>query len=130
MICDDETGDPITIVDGNGNTIYAAALEIRRSGHGDWGGSYVGSSPYYDDGDCGPIIYANLAQGTPAIQTGNYLAFVDVGTIDIQIPKSVMKTLHGRRTYDVFLTIEDTAGDDGRQIFIGRLPVMSGGGNT
>jgi hypothetical protein len=50
--------------------------------------------------------------------------------IDIQIPKSVMKTLHGRNSYDVYLTIEDTAGDDGRQLLIGRLPVFNGGMNT
>jgi hypothetical protein len=41
-----------------------------------------------------------------------------------------MKTLHGRSTYDIYLTIEDTAGDDGRQLLIGRLPVFSGGRST
>jgi hypothetical protein len=104
-------------------------LEILRSHH-DGGHGYSGPSPYYDNGGCDAVIHSTLAQGAPAISAGAYIAIVDVGVIDIQIPKSIMKTLHGAATYDVYLTIEDTAGDDGRQLLIGRLPVFSGGRST
>ena len=128
QVSDDDTGDLISLLDDNGNALYAIALEIRRSHHGDSG--YSGPSPYYDDAGCDAVIYANLAQGAAPITAGSYIAIVDTGVIDIQIPKSIMKTLHGRSTYDVYLTIEDTAGDDGRQLLIGRLPVFQGGSNT
>jgi len=45
------------------------------------------------------------------------------------IPKSVMQTLRAQ-TYDVFLTIDPNNVDDGRQLLIGRLPVLFGGRNT
>jgi len=54
---------------------------------------------------------------------------VDVGTIQIMVPKSVMQTLQPR-TYDVYLTIDPNGEDDGRQLLIGRLPVLYGGRNT
>jgi hypothetical protein len=130
QIFDDDTGDLITLVDGSGNALFAVTLEIRRSRDGSGGGGYSGPSPYYDDWSCEPVIYSTLAQGAPAIAAGNYIAIVDSGTISIQIPRSIMLTLHQTGTYDVFLTVEDTAGDDSRQILIGRLPVFFGGRNT
>jgi hypothetical protein len=57
------------------------------------------------------------------------LSIVDVGTIQIMVPKSVMQTLQPR-TYDVYLTIDPNGEDDGRQLLIGRLPVLYGGRNT
>lgn len=130
VICDDETGDTITLIDGNGNALYAINLEIRWSGHGGGnGGNYPAGSPWYDE--CGePVIFSTLAQGSAAVHAGNYLSIVDQGTINVQIPRSVMLTLRRTGTYDVFLTLEDTAGDDSRQLLIGRLPVFGGGRGT
>lgn len=129
QIFDDDTGDLISLVDGNGNALYTVSLEIERRFMGD-SYDYSGASPYYY-GNCGEaIIFATLAQGSAAIQAGNYIALVDAGTIQIQVPKSIMQTLFIRGTYDVFITIDDTANDDGRQILIGKLPVFFGGRNT
>ncbi len=129
QLFDDDTGDLISLIDGSGNSSYAVTLEIRpKRQHGAYG--YSGS-PYYDDCTGEPIIYSQLAQGAPANNPGGYIAVVDTGTISIQIPKSVMQTLRGvTRTFDVFLTLDDSANDDGRQILIGTIPVAYGGQNT
>jgi hypothetical protein len=121
QIADGDTGDLISLTDINNNALYAVALEIspaRPRGH--TGVNIGGTSPYYDDDDCSPTISASLA---------DYISIVDVGTIQIMIPKSVMQTLRAR-TYDVFLTIDPNGVDDGRQLLIGRLPVLYGGRNT
>lgn len=128
QIYDDDTGDLIALVDGNGNALYAITLEIRPPRRHGYNG--VSPSPYYDSCDGEPIIYATLAQGASAANSGGYIAIPDTGTITIQIPKSVMQTLRRTETYDVFLTLDDTANDDGRQILIGKLPVLWGGQNT
>ena len=47
--------------------------------------------------------------------------------IQIQIPYTIMQTLRGGRTYDVYLRLEDVAGNDARQLLIGKLPVQFGG---
>ena len=120
QIGDDDTGDPIALTDDDGNPLYAITCEIRAAGPrgGDCGG-YGTQQAYYDfDGE--PIIEATLA---------NYITILDVGTFQIVIPKSVMQTLRSR-TYDVFLTIDPVNEDDGRQLLIGRLPVLFGGMNT
>ena len=114
QVCDDDTGDLISLVDGNGNPIYQIYLDIV---HGK-GRSYDDSCPYYGGAENGAIISASLA---------DYLSIVDTGTINIRIPMSVIRTLHGNRTYDVFLRLEDASNDDGRQLLIGRLPVAYGG---
>lgn len=118
---DDDTGDLIPLADSNNNALYTITLEISAaSPKGDWCGGYGQiASPYYDC-DGAPIIEATLS---------NYLSIVDVGTIQIQIPKSVMTTLPPR-TYDVFMTIDPNGQDDGRQLFVGRIPVLFGGRNT
>ena len=130
QIYDDDTGDLITLVDGNGNAVYAVTLAIQPEQRGGYSGVSSNSSYYgCDYGE--PVIYSTLAQGLPALNPGGYIALVDTGTISIQIPKSVMQTLRGGpRTWDVYLTIDDTANDDGRQILIGKLPVFYGGRNT
>ena len=118
-LADDDTGDPITLTDSNGNPLYVLTLEISRAGpHGDAGG--YGSWPWYDLGGYSPIITATLA---------DYLSIPDVGIIQIMIPKSRMTTLC-RGTYNVYMTIDPNNIDDGRQLFIGRLPVFYGGRNT
>lgn len=122
QIADDDTGDLIALTDSNNNPLYAITLSIEPAHMpGVWGGfgSAPGNFPYYDFPN-DPIIQATLA---------NYISIVDTGTIQIAIPKSVMQTLRAR-TYDVFLTIDPVNADDGRQILIGKLPVLYGGRNT
>lgn len=116
QLADDDTGDLITLTDSNNNPLYGINLEISPAG--DHGPSM--GSPYYDDG-CAPIISGSLA---------NYVSIVDTGTIEIVVPKSVMQSLRGPRTYNVYVTIIPNGEDDGRQILIGRLPVVYGGRNT
>lgn len=132
QIFDDDTGDLITLVDGNGNALYAITLEILFA-HRDLGysgcSSYSGTSPWYG-GDIDPVIYAQLAQGANALTGGGYISIVDSGTINIQVPKSIIQSFRRNGTYDVFLTLDDTANDDGRQILIGKLPIFNGGRST
>lgn len=129
QVFDDDTGDLITLIDGSGNAAFAVSLSIEASHRGGYYG--ISNDPYYDDCTGEPVIFATLAQGLPANNPGGYIAIVDTGTIAVQIPKSVMQTLYGRaRTFDVFLTLDDTAADDGRQLLIGRLPVFYGGQGT
>ncbi len=120
QICDDDTGDLISLIDGSGNPLYAVYLEIsppRHNGSGYGSGGYGSQSSYYTDyGE--PIIFASLA---------DYITIPDVGTIQIQIPYTVMQTLRGGRTYNVYLRVEDTVNADARQILIGKLPVAHGG---
>lgn len=119
QIADDDTGSLIALTDGNGNPLYAITLEISRAGPPRSYGGYGVPFPYYDL-DCAPIITASLA---------NYISIVDTGTIQIAIPKSVVTTL-SPQTYDVFLTIDPNGADDGRQLLIGKVPVLYGGRNT
>ena len=117
-LADDDTGDLLTLTDGGGAALYDIELEITPgSPRGHFAASFP--APYYDDA-CDPSISASLA---------DYISIVDTGTILIDIPKSVMEKLRPQ-TYDVFLTITDTANDDGRQLMIGRLPVFYGGRST
>lgn len=120
-IFDDDLDVPIALTDSNNNPLYGITLEITpASPRGHYGGYGNFVSAYYDD--CGPVpsISATLA---------NYISIVGVGVFQIAIPKSVMTTLRPQ-TYDVFLTIDPNNVDDGRQLLIGRLPVLYGGQNT
>jgi hypothetical protein len=129
QVYDDDTGDLITLVDGNGNASYSVTLEIRPPRrHGSYGS--ISGSPYYDCASGEPIIFSQLVQGASALNPGGYISIVDSGTINIQIPKSIMQTLRRTETYDVFLTLDDPANDDGRQLLIGKLPVLFGGRAT
>lgn len=118
QIYDDQTGDLISLTDGSGNPLFAIYLEISAPRHNHMYGSPNGTpSAWYDE--CGePIIFASLA---------NYITLPDNGTINVQIPYTVMQTLRGSRTYDVYLRIEDVANADARQILIGKLPITFGG---
>jgi len=127
QICDDATGDLITLVDPNGNTLYSVDLEICRPRPGQVYG-YAGYAPYYDnESSQAPLIFQTLAQGAPALGGNQYITITDIGTISIQLPRSMMQSLSGDLTYDVFLNIGDPAHDDGRQVLIGRLPILWGG---
>lgn len=119
-IADGDTGDLILLTDGLGAAAYAFALEIMEAEPRGGNLSGYGSSPWLSDVSSPPEISASLA---------DYIAIVDTGTIHIQIPKSVINSLRPT-TYDVFLTISPVGEDDGRQLLIGRLPVLYGGRNT
>lgn len=111
QIADDQTGDLISLTDDSGNPLYSVYLEITHSRRGG------GGSSYYDE--CGsPVISASLA---------DYIAIVGTGTVQVQIPYTVMQSLSGGRTYDVYMRLEDAASADARQLLIGRLPVAHGG---
>jgi hypothetical protein len=119
QIVDDQTGDAIALTDSNNNPLYGIFLEISppEEGHGGFGGGYASSNAFYGvDGDA--VIFASLE---------NFITIPDVGTIQVQIPFSVMHKLRGPRTYNVYLRIVDFTNDDARQIFIGKLPVAHGG---
>lgn len=121
QICDDQTGDPIVLTDGSGNPLYAIYCEISPPRDGGFGGGrgdgYSSSNAYYGvEGE--PIIFASLA---------NYITIPDIGTIQVQIPYTVMQKLRGNRTFNVYLRLEDVANADARQILIGKLPVAHGG---
>ena len=116
QIVDDQTGDPIQLLDGSGNPLYQVYLEISPprghgdDGYGDWG--------WYGCGG-GGRIHASLA---------DYITIPDIGIIQIQIPYKVMETLRGStRTYNVSLRIVDETNADERQILIGKLPVLFSG---
>lgn len=135
QIADDQTGDLITLTDTLNNPLYAIFLEISPPRHhGRYGGQY--SSPYYYDNWTGePRILATLS---------NYLSIPDTGTIQVQIPYTVIQTLRGGLTYDVYLRMESVGGDwngdfnsdfpadpiDARQLLIGKLPIHFGGHGT
>lgn len=68
--------------------------------------------------DTGPIIAAQL---------GNMLTVIDVGIIEIRIPASVVLKLQ-HKTYGASMAMFD--GSDTRQLFVGKLPVLSGGLST
>ena len=123
QLFDDQTGDLITLVDGNGNALYEIYLEISPERNASY---YLqNASPYYDAvGE--PIISATLSQGSSATAPG-VITIPDTGTITIQVPYTTMQSLRGGRTYAVYLRLEDTAGADARQLLIGRLPVFFGG---
>ena len=142
-------GDPITIADPThvnsmtgyvtGYTPATGALtcqigctfqfEIRIAPPNSGGSGYV---PWYDFGtypDYGPLLSASL---------GNGITIVDMGVFQIFIPETQFRTLgnlgvsntpmNWGGTYRCGLTLFD--GANTRQLFIGRLPVFSGGVTT
>ena len=135
QVFDDETGDLISLIDSSGSPFYQIYLEISPPRHHGYSGGYSQSGWYGDY--CEPEIFASLA---------DYIAIVDTGTIQIQIPYTVMQKMRGSRTYDVYLRMEQISGDfnadfnadfnggtggtgfqDARQILIGKLPIYYGG---
>lgn len=131
-VFDDETGDPIALQDASGNNYVQAYLEISpERHHGCWGNQI--NQPVYYDFDGEPIITADLT---------NYLFIVEASILQIQIPYTVIESLHGGHTYNVYLRfvfLPDFSSDfstqfnvsnDARQILIGKLPVYYGGRRT
>jgi hypothetical protein len=135
----------VALTDSNGVPLCQIYLEIsppRHHGGGHGYGPY--SSPYYgNEGE--PLIFGSLA---------DYISIIDVGTIQINIPYTVMQKMRGSMTYDVYLRLEslqsgidvngdfssDFSGDfnvvqssvssnqpDARQLLIGKLPIAFGG---
>jgi len=134
-------GDPVTIADTatglNTMTGYvtsyasatgamvcqigsAFAFEIRGTygSNGYDGGFGRQSSQIGEYCDTGPIIAAQL---------GNGLTVIDIGIVEIRIPQSLMTKL-SHKTYGASMGMFD--GADTRQLFIGKLPVLSGGLST
>jgi hypothetical protein len=122
QIVDDQTGDTITLTDASGNPLYSIFCEISPPEDGGFGGGFRDGYPSSNGGFAGgvgePIIFASLA---------DFITIPDIGTIQIQIPPSVMQKLKGTRTYNVYIRIVDEPNDDARQILIGKLPVAFGG---
>ena len=119
QIADDQTGDLIALTDSNNNPLYGIFLEISppEDGHFGFGGGYTSNGGFVGvEGDA--VILASL---------GNFITIPDVGTIQVQIPFSVMHKLRGMKTYNVYLRLVDFTNDDARQLFIGKLPVAHGG---
>ena len=133
LLWDDDASQPIELRDPTlKNSLYTLTLEIVPSEPRDHGSFLFGGtvpSAYYDDAGDQPIITQQLASGAGALSNAA-LSIIDVGAVQIFIPKAQISTLRGPRTYDVYLTVYDPTFDDGRQIFIGRLPVMYGGRTT
>lgn len=129
-----DIGDPVVIADPTGNnsltgyvTSYAPAtgalicqiacalqFEIRpqQAGHGS---GYGSSSMIGADACAGPVIAAQL---------GNGITLVDLGVAQVRIPEVLMQKLR-HRTYSAFMALYD--GADTRQLFVGKLPIISGG---
>jgi hypothetical protein len=127
-------GSPVTISDVTGKntmtgyvTSYAPAtgalvcqigvafrFEIRGAQHphdsGYGSSSEIGSGP----SDV-PLISAQL---------GNGISLVDVGKLQLRIPVATIAILR-HKTYGAAMTMFD--GADTRQMFIGKLPILSGG---
>lgn len=93
----------------------AFEFEIRGHHHHDYDGSYGASSYIGTDACDAPLISAQLGSG---------ISVIDVGMLQIRIPESTMAKLR-HRTYGAALSMFD--GYDSRQIFIGKLPILSGG---
>lgn len=91
----------------------AFEFEIRSHAH-DYDSGFGGSSTIGSD-QSHPVISAQL---------GNGLAVVDLGKLQIRIPAATIAKLH-HKTYGAAMTMFD--GYDTRQIFIGKLPILSGG---
>lgn len=125
-------GAPVTIADPSGNntmtgyvTSYApatgalvcqigCAFEFEIRGHHRHGDGYGSSS---DIGvGCGSSIIS--------AQLGNGISVIDLGRIEVRVPASTMAKLR-HTTYGVGMAMYD--GADARQLFIGELPILSGG---
>lgn len=129
-------GAPVTFSDPTGKntmtgyvTSYAPAtgalvaqigsafeFEIRGAHHCDgYGDGYGSSSLIGSDDFTQPIISAQLGTG---------ITIVDIGKLQIRIPVATIAQLR-HKTYGVAMTMFD--GADSRQVFLGKMPVLSGG---
>ena len=124
QIADDETGDLISLTDANGNPLFGIYLEISPSCYrGSYSQSPTSSDTSSDySSDFGATIITSSYSG--------YVSIIGTGTIEIQVPYSIMQSLCGGRTYDVYMRLVDAVNDDARQLFVGKLPVAHGGRRT
>jgi hypothetical protein len=132
QIVDDDLNQPIQLLDGTNHFLYTVTLEIQKAEPTPHDiGFFLGGTtpPYYDDNDA-PMITSTVISGAVNPAATQPLSIVDIGTIQIFIPKAVFSTLRGGRTYDVYMTVYDPSIDDSRQLFVGRIPVMYGGRAT
>lgn len=132
-------GDVVTIADPTGKntmtgavTSYAPAtgtlvvqvgvafdFEIRARTRHEFDGGYGWSSSEIGTiGEGAPIIRARLGDG---------ITVVDTGVVQVRIPAATMQKLR-HRTYSVGMVMSD--GEDTRQMFLARLPILSGGVST
>ena len=88
-------------------------FEIRGSYHQDDG--YSSTWSIGSVGDEQPLISAQL---------GNGISIVDTGKVQVRIPAATQAKLH-HRTYKASMNMTDSY--DTRQLFIGKLPILSGG---
>lgn len=91
-------------------------LEIRRARETRNNSGYI---PFYDwdsTTDEGPLLTAEIGDG---------ITIVDTGVFQLYFSRDDMRTLDPG-TYIVGCTMESSDGVDVRQLFIGRLPVLSG----
>lgn len=94
----------------------AFEFEIRGHAHHDGYGTGYGPSSFIGtDNHEQPLISAQLGAG---------ITLVDVGVIQVRIPAATINKLH-HKTYGAAMTAFD--GADTRQLFIGKLPILSGG---
>jgi hypothetical protein len=93
----------------------AFQFEIRGSQRDDDFGAYGSSSQIGTDCFEQPIIAAQLGSG---------ITVIDLGVLQIRIPESTIAKLR-HKTYGAAMAMYD--GADTRQVFIGKLPVQSGG---
>lgn len=95
---------------------YTVAFEVRRAGNPvQITDTY---QPWWDYGavQSGPVV---------VLSVGNGISFPDVGQIQVDITVAQMRTLD-RATYNVGCVITSADGTEARELFIGRLPVLSG----
>ncbi|MDI1265588.1 MAG: hypothetical protein PS018_20265 [bacterium] len=96
----------------------AFAFEIRGSYGAGFDSGYGNSSQIGEYCDSAPLITAQL---------GNMINVIDVGVVEVRIPQSQMTQLQ-HKTYGASMAMFD--GADTRQLFIGKLPILSGGLST
>jgi hypothetical protein len=139
-------GDPVTLTDSTGKytltgyvTSYTKGsgaivcqfgltyqFEIRGETPNNTGAGYIAWYDFGTPDDQGPILQATLA---------NYISVIDIGTVQINIPESVFKTILDvpynsqsntyARTFLACMTMTDSIST--RQLFVGRLPCLYGG---
>lgn len=126
-------GDPVTIRDATGlNTMtgyvtsYAPATGKMVAQIGSAFEFEIRGSHHHCDGGYGASWSIGGAGDTPLIsaQLGNGITAVDVGKLQVRLPASLIAKLH-HKTYRVGMAMFD--GADTRQIFVGELPILSGG---
>lgn len=139
------TGDPVQIIDSindqnqmigyvltydSASGVMAVQIgltfqfEIRHQAPSGAGG-IMGGSNYVPDYDYGGTSYSPY-EGAPVLTAGlgTGISIIDIGYYKIMIPESSIRRL-APKTYQASLTVTNSV--DTRQVFIGKLPELSGG---